>query len=241
MAGFDTLTAIGSSFSHNDVVFDKVSVVRGEHFVLCDLTLELPERRIGIIGANGSGKSTFARLLNGLTLPTKGRVMINNLDTKKEGKKVRRKVGFVFQNPDHQIVMPLVEEDLAFGLKNLTLDKQEINQRITTILARYDLSHTRYQSANLLSGGQKQLLAICGVLIMQPQIIVFDEPTTLLDLRNKKRIAAMLASLPQQIFVVSHDMDLIRDFDRILVFDEGRLVCDAPPDRAIGFYEKRMS
>jgi len=238
MAGTDPLKEPPST---QTILLEEVNVVHGQRHILHNLSLELGQRRIGIIGANGSGKSTFARLINGLTLPSSGRVLIDGLDTKHEGKEVRRKVGFVFQNPDHQIVMPLVEEDLAFGLKNLRLDDQEIDARIDAILARYDLEHTRQQPAHLLSGGQKQLLAICGVLIMQPQIIVLDEPTTLLDLRNKRRIATVLDSLPQQLFVVSHDLELLSHFDRILVFDEGKIICDAPPQTALAFYEKLMS
>jgi len=234
--------ARANTLSHsNSIVFDKVDVIYGGHTILSNLSLELGQQRIGIVGANGSGKSTFARLLNGLTLPTSGRVLVEGLDTKHDGKAVRRKVGFVFQNPEHQIVMPMVEEDLTFGLKNLRLDKEETNRRIGEILAHYDLSHLRHQSAHLLSGGQKQLLAICGVLIMRPGIIVFDEPTTLLDLRNKRRIAAVLAALKQQIIVISHDLELLRDFERIIVLEAGKIVYDAAPDEAIAFYERLMA
>jgi len=230
-----------ASLPHHDIVLEHVDVAYGERSILHDLHVCLRERRIGIIGANGSGKSTFARLLNGLTLPKSGRVLVDGLDTRREGKKVRRKVGFVFQNPDNQIVMPVVEEDLAFGLKNLKLAPQEIAQRIDAVLARYDISEIKLRPAHLLSGGQKQLLAICSVLVMEPEIIVFDEPTTQLDLRHKKRIDAVIGSLPQQVFVVSHDLDSLRQFERILVFDEGRIVCDAPPLEAIAYYERLMA
>jgi len=241
MARGNTVKEPMSAHATNTIIFDKVDVIYDQRRVLHDLSLQLTQRRIGIIGANGSGKSSFARLINGLTLPSNGHVTIDGLDTKREGKAVRRKVGFVFQNPDHQIVMPLVEEDLAFGCKNLGLDKKEIDARITKILAHYDLESMRQQSAHLLSGGQKQLLAICGVLIMQPEIIVFDEPTTLLDLRNKRRVAAVMDTLSQQLVVVSHDLDLLAGFERILVFDQGRIVYDAPPDIALPYYERLMS
>jgi len=224
----------------NAITIDKVDVIRADHYILSNLSVQLTQKRVGIIGANGSGKSTFARLLNGLTLPSNGCVSVNGLNTSQQGKAVRRKVGFVFQNPEHQIVMPLVEEDLAFGLKNLKLDKAEIAARIDDVLARYDLSHLRHQSAHLLSGGQKQLLAICGVLIMRPEIIVLDEPTTLLDLRNKRRIASVLAELEQQIIVISHDLELLKNFDRILVFEKGKIVCDSSPQQAIDYYESLM-
>jgi biotin transport system ATP-binding protein len=189
----------------------------GDREVLKDVDLILNERRIGIVGSNGSGKSTFARLLNGLQLPTRGQVLVDGLDTRTHGKDVRRKVGFVFQNPDSQIVFPVVEEDLAFGLKNLRLGQDVIRARIDEVLARYQLSDFRHHPAHLLSGGQKQLLAISGVLVMSPEYVVFDEPTTLLDLRNKRRIARAIHELDQTAIVVSHDLDILADFERVII------------------------
>ncbi|WP_135228467.1 energy-coupling factor ABC transporter ATP-binding protein [Deinococcus fonticola] len=209
--------------------------------VLQGVNLKLPERRIGVIGSNGSGKSTFARLLNGLLLPTHGQVLVDGLNTREQAREVRRRVGFVFQNPDNQIVFPVVEEDLAFGLKNLKLPPAEIEARITAVLARYDLQAFRQHSSHLLSGGQKQLMAISGVLVMQPEYVVFDEPTTLLDLRNRNRIVQVIRELPQTAIVVTHDLDLLADFGRVLVFDGGRVVMDAPPAQAIAFYRELMA
>lgn len=187
-----------------------VSHAFAERQVLNNINLQLSEKRIGIVGSNGCGKSTFARLLNGLLLPKQGEVLVDGLNTRQHGKAVRRKVGFVFQNPDNQIVFPLVEEDLAFGMKNLGLSKTTIRERIDAALARYDMQDLRQHPAHRLSGGQKQLLAISGVLVMEPQYIVFDEPTTLLDLRNKRRIADAIAGLEQTAIVVSHDLGSYR-------------------------------
>ncbi|MVU81584.1 ATP-binding cassette domain-containing protein [Nocardia sp. ET3-3] len=208
----------------------------GEREVLSGLELTLNENRIAVIGANGSGKSTFARLLNGLQVPSEGRVTVDGLDTRKQGKAVRKLVGFVFQDPDVQIVMPTVAEDLAFGLKHHGVAKSEIPERVSHALAEYGLAEFHDHPAHLLSGGQKQLLAIAAVLSVRPKYIVFDEPTTLLDLRNKRRISRLLHELPQQLIVVSHDLDLLADFDRVLVFDEGRLVADGPPAATIPGY-----
>lgn len=207
--------------------------------VLAGLDLRLGERRIAVIGGNGSGKSTFARLLNGLLVPSEGRVRVFGLDTRRDVKKVRRLVGFVFQNPDHQIVMPTVEEDLAFGLANLKLGKAEIAARVEAALAGYGLAGLRHQSAHLLSGGEKQLLAIASVEVMRPRLIVFDEPTTLLDLANTRRIAAVIDALEQPAIVVSHDLKLIEGFDRVLVFAEGRIIADDAPRPAIRHYLER--
>ncbi|MEO0409227.1 MAG: ABC transporter ATP-binding protein, partial [Cyanobacteria bacterium P01_A01_bin.135] len=174
--------------------------------VLSDITLRLRERRVGIIGSNGSGKSTLARLLNGLVLPIQGWVRVDGLDTRRHLRQVRRRVGFVFQNPDSQIILPTVEEDIEFGLKILKLPPEVRRQRTADILRQYGLYTLRHQPAHCLSGGQKQLLAIAAVLVMQPRYVVFDEPTTLLDLRNRNQIRRLLYDLPQPVVVVSHDL-----------------------------------
>ncbi|MFB5173606.1 ATP-binding cassette domain-containing protein [Erwinia amylovora] len=218
-----------------------VSHAFAERQVLNNINLQLSEKRIGIVGSNGCGKSTFARLLNGLLLPKQGEVLVDGLNTRQHGKAVRRKVGFVFQNPDNQIVFPLVEEDLAFGMKNLGLSKTTIRERTDAALARYDMQDLRQHPAHRLSGGQKQLLAISGVLVMEPQYIVFDEPTTLLDLRNKRRIADAIAGLEQTAIVVSHDLEFLQDFDRVLVFEGGQVVADDVPAVALKAYVRMMS
>lgn len=223
------------------IEIDNVTLKYGDRTVLRDVSLTFREKRIAIIGANGSGKSSFARLLNGLVLPTRGAVRVDGLSTADKGKDVRRKVGFVFQNPDNQIVFPVVEEDLAFGMKNLGFSKEEIARKTKDILNRYDMSDLREHPAHLLSGGQKQLLAISGVLVMEPDYLVLDEPTTLLDLRNKRRITRAIDALDQTVILVSHDLDLLQDFDRVIVFDEGRVVADDTPAAAIPFYVERMS
>jgi biotin transport system ATP-binding protein len=213
----------------------------GERPVLQGLDLTLSERRVAVVGGNGSGKSTFARLLNGLLVPERGRVLVDGLDTRKDARAIRRKVGFVFQNPDNQIVLPTVEEDVAFGLKNLRLGPADISERVTAILHRYGLEDFRHHPAHLLSGGQKQLLALSSVLVMEPSYVVFDEPTTLLDLRNKRRLAQAIHDMPQTAIVVSHDLELLRDFDRVLVFDGGRVVLDDVPSVALDSYVRMMA
>ncbi|MCE6997201.1 energy-coupling factor ABC transporter ATP-binding protein [Saccharothrix sp. S26] len=208
----------------------------GDRRVLRDVDLRLDEERVGVIGSNGSGKSTFARLLNGLLVPTEGRVRVDGLDTRKQGKAVRRRVGFVFQDPDVQIVMPTVAEDLAFGLKHHGVARDEIDRRVADTLAAYGLAEFRDHPAHLLSGGQKQLLAIAAVLVLEPEHVVFDEPTTLLDLRNRRRIGRLIHDLPQQVVVVSHDLELLAGFDRVVLFEGGRVVADGPAEQTIAAY-----
>ncbi|MEP6817136.1 MAG: ABC transporter ATP-binding protein [Marmoricola sp.] len=222
------------------IEFDGVSHRYGERSVLADVTLRFDEHRIGVIGANGSGKSTFARMLNGLVLPTVGSVRVAGLDPGKQGRQVRRRVGFCFTDPDAQIVMPTVAEDIAFGLRRRGMSKDDIASRVDDALASYGLAEHRDHAAHLLSGGQKQMLALASVLVTDPDLLVMDEPTTLLDLANARHVSRVVAGLPQQVLLVTHHLALLEDFDRVLVFDEGRVVCDAMPVEAIGFYEKLM-
>ena len=208
----------------------------GDRVVLDGVDLTLTEARVGVVGVNGSGKSTFARLLNGLVVPTEGQVLVDGLDTRTQVRAVRRRVGFVFQDPDAQIVHPTVAEDVAYGLQNQGVPPEEQAVRVAEVLERYGLAGHADHPAHLLSGGQKQLLAIAGVLVMRPARIVFDEPTTLLDLVNARRVAELIASLEQQVVVVTHQLDLLDGFDRVLVVDGGRVVADAPPGPAVAAY-----
>ena len=212
-----------------------------ERQVLSQVSVRLTEQRVGVIGANGSGKSTFARLLNGLVLPADGKVTVDGLDTRRNGKAVRRQVGFCFTDPDAQIVMPTVAEDIGFGLRRRGLSRQEVSDRVRAALSTYGLEGHADHPAHLLSGGQKQLLALAAVLVTEPKVLVMDEPTTLLDLRNARMIGRVVADLSQQVVLVTHHLELLEDFDRVLVFDEGRLVLDSTPGEAITYYRKLMS
>ena len=209
--------------------------------VLHGVDVSLDEHRIGVIGANGSGKSTFARMLNGLVLPSEGAVTVDGLETSRQGREIRRTVGFCFTDPDSQIVMPTVAEDVAFGLRRRGLTKVEMAARVEAILAAYGLDRHAEHAAHLLSGGQKQLLALASILVTEPRLLVMDEPTTLLDLRNTRMVAELVAGLPQQVVLVTHDLDLLTDFDRVLVFDEARMVHDNTPADSIKVYRDLMA
>jgi biotin transport system ATP-binding protein len=218
------------------IQLEGVSHRYGERVVLRDVDLTLDERRIAVVGANGSGKSTLARLLNGLVLPTEGRVVVDGHDTRRDGAAVRRRVGFVFTDPDAQIVMPTVAEDIAFSLRRAGLPRGERDRRVTSVLDRFGLAGHADQPAHLLSGGQKQLLALAAVLVTEPAVLVCDEPTTLLDLRNAELVARLLAELPQQVVLVTHHLDLVEAYERVLVVDGGRVVHDGPPAHAVAAY-----
>jgi biotin transport system ATP-binding protein len=213
---------------------------QNQRLVLDRVNLRLEENRIGIIGANGSGKSTFVRLLNGLVLPTAGTVRVDGLEPRRDGREVRRRVGFCFTDPDAQIVMPTVREDIAFGLRRRGLTRAEVDARVNHALATYGLEGHADHPAHLLSGGQKQLLALCSVLVTEPSVLVLDEPTTLLDLRNAAMVGDVVQSLVQQVLLVTHHLELLDGFERVLVFDEGRIVYDGPPVGAIAHYRGLM-
>ncbi len=212
----------------------------GDREVLSDIDLSLVEDRIGVIGANGSGKSTLARLLNGLVVPSTGRVLVDGMDTARDGAGVRRKVAFVFSDPDAQIVMPTVAEDVAFSLRRHGLSKKEVADRVRDVLARYGLGGHADHPAHLLSSGQKQLLALASVLVTEPEVLVCDEPTTLLDLRNSRHVAGLLEVLAQRVILVTHDLELLRGWPRVLVIDEGRVVADGSAEQSIRHYEALM-
>ena len=208
----------------------------GDRVVLDRIDLTLTEQRIGLVGANGSGKSTLARMINGLVSPTSGTVTLDGLDTTAKGRDVRRRVGFVFTDPDNQIVMPTVAEDVAFSLRKSGLSKAQIAERVGTMLDRFGLAGHADHPTHLLSGGQKQLLALAAVLISGPDVVVADEPTTLLDLRNARMVNDLLMGLPEQVVLVTHHLHLLTGFDRVVVLDGGRVVADAPPAAAIAAY-----
>lgn len=209
--------------------------------VLRDINLSLSEQRIGIIGANGGGKSTLTRLINGLGEPTRGQVLVDGVDVAKHAKDIRKKIGFVFSDAENQIVMPNVRDDVAFSLRRLKLSKQEVSARVDAALQRFGLSELADHSPHTLSGGQKQLLALAAVLVIDPVLIIADEPTTLLDLRNRDRIRREFAALEQQLIVVTHDLDFLDDFDRVLCIDEHRIAADGAPGEVIAFYRHLMA
>jgi biotin transport system ATP-binding protein len=204
--------------------------------ILQDIDVRLAEKRIAIIGANGSGKTTLARMLNGLVLPRKGEVLVDGISTAKDVAKVRRLVGFVFQNPEHQIVMPTVEEDIAFGLHNMNLPKAEIAKRVDAILAAHHFTEKRAAPAYLLSGGEQKLLSLISVLVMGPRYVIFDEPLNSLDLATRRRFTRLMHDLPQTTVTITHDFELIADYDRALLIHEGRLAADGVPREVIARY-----
>jgi biotin transport system ATP-binding protein len=208
--------------------------------ILHPTTLTLEEERITVIGANGSGKSTLVRLINGLVEPTGGTVMVDGLDVMQKGAEVRRRVGFLFTDPSSQLIMPTAVEDVTLSLRRIIRDKNERTEAALEVLREIGLGDRADVAIHSLSGGQRQLLAIAGVLAVTPSVIVADEPTTLLDLRWRAHVGALLRSLPVQLIEVTHDLDSATRSERTLVVDEGAVVFDGDPKEAVNFYRDLM-
>ncbi|MBM7277489.1 ABC transporter ATP-binding protein [Gordonia rubripertincta] len=223
------------------IEFTNVSHAYDDRVVLRDVSLNLTENRIGIVGANGSGKSTLARMINALVVPASGTVTVDGLDVARNKREVRRRVGFIFSDPDRQIIMPTVIEDIELSLRRTDLDKKQRAIRALEVLERFGLGEHADHPAQRLSGGQKQLLALASIFVTDPAIIVADEPTTLLDLRNTRMLTDVFATLEEQLIVVSHDLDILDGFDRVIVIDDGRVVADDEPSPALAYYRALMS
>lgn len=224
-----------------DRVSVSVGTPDGELVLLHPTSVSIEEHRVALIGGNGSGKSTFARLLNGLIEPTSGHVTVGGLDTVDDGPAVRRMVGFVFTDPGAQLVMPTCLEDVALSLRRTVKDKRERARQARKILDGIGLGDKADTSVHALSGGQKQMLALAGVLATGPQVLVADEPTTLLDLRNTRLVADRLFALTQQLVLVTHDLDLAARCDRVLVVDDARVAFDGSPGDAIAHYRASVA
>ena len=208
----------------------------GRRTILAPTSLSLTERRVGVVGANGSGKSTLARLLNGLVSPTAGRVLVDGLDVARDGTAVRRRVAFCFTDPAAQLVMPTCVEDVELSLRRHEKDGARRRARALEVLERFGLGAHADVSVHALSGGQKQLLALAGVLATEPDVLVADEPTTLLDLANTRRVADLLFGLEQQVVLVTHDLDHARRCERVLVVTDGRISYDGSAEAAVDHY-----
>ncbi|MFT3877778.1 MAG: ABC transporter ATP-binding protein [Propioniciclava sp.] len=212
----------------------------GTKTLLDGITLDLPERRVALVGANGSGKSTLLRLINGLSTATAGRVEVDGIDPARDGKQARRRVGFVFTDPLSQLVMPTPLEDVELSLRAKIRDRTERRRAALGLLAARGLAQVAEQSIYDLSGGERQLVALTAVLAVEPSVLVADEPTTLLDLRNRIAFRRLIAELPQQMVIATHDLDLAADADRVLIVDQGRVVADGTASETLAHYERMM-
>ena len=224
------ITAENLIFEYKDEETDAVTEV------LKGISLDIERGEfVAVLGHNGSGKSTFAKHLNAILTPTSGRVCVCGTDTSDEDKlfDIRRRVGMVFQNPDNQMVANIVEDDVAFAPENLGLPREEIRRRVDNALAAVNMSSFARHAPHMLSGGQKQRIAIAGVLAMEPEIIVLDEPTAMLDPAGRREVITTIKRLNRELgmtaVLITHYMDEAVRADRVIVMDSGRIVMDGKP------------
>lgn len=217
-------------------------------FAVDNLSIHIEQGEfLAVLGHNGSGKSTLAKLINGLILPSSGNVFVLGMDTKDESLiwDIREKAGMVFQNPDNQIVATIVEEDVAFGPENLGIPPVEIRKRVDQALEIVEMTDYKKHGPHLLSGGQKQRVAIAGILAMNPDCIIFDEPTAMLDPTGRQEVMKTIRRLNKEenktIILITHYMDEAVEADRIIVMEKGARVLEGKPKEVFSQVEKIKS
>ena len=213
-----------------------------------DLNIDITQGDfVAVLGHNGSGKSTFAKHLNGILLPTEGTVFISDLNTANDETllDLRKMVGMVFQNPDNQIIGNVVEEDVAFGPENIGIPTDDMWKRVDNALEAVGMTAYRYKSPNKLSGGQKQRVAIAGIMAMKPKCIVLDEPTAMLDPNGRKEVIKTVLELNKKenitVILITHYMEEVIEADRVIVMDEGKIVMDGAPKEVFTHVEELKS
>lgn len=214
----------------------------GARDVLRGVSLDLDARSVAVVGDNGSGKSTFARLVAGLIRRTAGDLRVLGLDPDRDATELRRRVALVLSNPDAQIVMPTVADDVALSLRPARLPRAERDRRVALALERFGLDGLADRPAHDLSGGQKQLLALCGAFVRAPDLVVADEPTAFLDARNARLVSDhLLADAGHRLVVVTHDLGLARRCERAVLFSDGRVVASGISDEVVDAYERAVA
>lgn len=212
----------------------------GARQVLSGLSLEMSERRIGVIGRNGSGKTSLARVLTGLIAPDAGKVRVNGVDVFKDRRAALREIGIIFQNPDHQIIFPTVEEELAFGPRQQGHDKATAHAIARAALTRFGVADWAGRAVSELSQGQKHLVCLMAVLAMRPAVIVLDEPFTGLDRVTSTALRRYLAALEEQVIHITHDLDALAGYERVIWLEQGRAHRDGPAGPVIAAYRAAM-
>jgi biotin transport system ATP-binding protein len=204
------------------------------------VSLSISDRRVGVVGQNGSGKSTFARLLNGLLTPASGRVTVAGIDVNTDRRAATATVGMIFQNPDHQIIFPTVQEEIAFGLEQQGRSKREARAMALALLAQHGRAHWAERATIALSQGQRHLLCLLSILVMQPKVLVLDEPYAGLDIPTSRQLHRWLDRLEQTVVLVTHDPTVLAGFDRVIWLDEGRIRRDGAAGEVLAAFAAEM-
>jgi biotin transport system ATP-binding protein len=223
------------------IQFENVSLSLNARKLLNAVTLDIQEQRVGVIGRNGSGKTSFARLLCGLLAPSSGRVRVNGNDLFKHRAAALKTVGILFQNPDHQIIFPTVLEELSFGLTQQGQRKAEAMQNATKILQQFDRLDWAERTIATLSQGQRHLVCLLSVLAMAPPLLVLDEPFAGLDLPTKTYLQSLLYGLDQSVLHITHDLQAIGEYERVIWLEKGQVAGDGLPKDIIPAFENAMA
>lgn len=223
-------TLSSTATSSSGIQLQAVTLQRGEQTVFAQLSLQLNESRIGLIGDNGAGKSSLFRLICGLDQPRSGHVIVHGLDTgdSKQRRTLPRQVGLMFQNPDDQIIFPTVAEELAFSLTAAGVERRQARQQALEFLARHQRADWAERAIGELSQGQRQQVCLLALQIMQPATLLLDEPFASLDLLSQMRLSAQIQASGQQMFLSTHLLDHVRDFERVIWLDRGQVRADGP-------------
>lgn len=222
------------------ITLEAVTVSREGNRILENLSFTVQERRIAIVGRNGSGKTTLARVLAGLQPCENGQATINGADMARDRKSALRTVGIIFQNPDHQIIFPTVEEEIGFGLQQLGQDKPKATVNTAEILARFGKTAWAKVPTHSLSQGQKQLVCLMSVLAMNPAVILLDEPYSGLDIPTRMQLMRYVDQVDATVIQITHDPATVRNFDRAIWLDDGKIRLDGPVDAVLDAFETQM-
>ncbi|MCL4143287.1 UNVERIFIED_CONTAM: hypothetical protein GTU68_036632 [Idotea baltica] len=223
-----------------NIELSAVSYSEGGAHILKDIEFNASEHRIGVVGRNGSGKSTLARLLCGLIAPSSGSVQLYGVDVFKDRHAAIKTVGMLFQNPDHQIIFPTVEEELAFGLTQLGLNSSEASLKVAHLLEQFEATHWLKKSVSVLSQGQRHLVCLMAILLMQPRLVILDEPYAGLDIPTAMQLNQYLSSIDAAIVHISHQPETFNHYDRVLWLEEGKIVLDDSPATVLPEFTQQM-
>ncbi len=226
---------------HCNIQFENVSLSLNARKLLNAVSLDIQEQRVGVIGRNGSGKTSFARLLSGLLAPSSGRVRVNGNNLFKHRAAALKTVGILFQNPDHQIVFPTVIEELSFGLTQQGQRKAEAMQNATKLLQQFDRLDWAERTIATLSQGQRHLICLLSVLAMAPPLLVLDEPFAGLDLPTKTYLQNLLYGLDQSVLHITHDLQALAEYERVIWLEKGQVAGDGLPKNIIPAFENAMA
>lgn len=222
------------------LLIQAVCFAPGGTTVLRDVTVHSDAHRIGIVGRNGSGKTTLARIIAGLVAPDQGKVRLGGIDVTRDRKAALGLVGILFQNPDHQIIFPTVEEEIAFGLRQMGQSKPDAARAVAAVLARFNKSHWAKAAIHQLSQGQRQLVCLMAVLAMQPRVIILDEPFSGLDIPTARHLRRLLDGLEATLIQITHDPAVLETYDHVLWLEQGAVIQQGPPETVLPVFSDRM-